>query len=231
MRSDRSDDVRGAGRPQESRQIIDAALAHNWPIDLRAMPMAISYRAADLLRSIDKEIAESLSIVIGSRARRHCNASCKLVRSDRCRYGVRPSRTKVTKMQSKKKSKKKVRDYSLSRHALSTEVQQAYDLLQLSCNWAFSLSEGVANFENSLSSAVSHLEELVEVTDQKDMSPEQQKKIRSVLWRLRKYSRQMYDGSEPLSVIGIIADVQMMDDLTGIVERVLAHARDEFIPG
>jgi DnaJ-domain-containing protein 1 len=128
------------------------------------------------------------------------------------------------KMKSKKKQKK-LRGHFLSRHALSTEVKHASELLQLSCNWAFSLSEEVADLQDSMSNAVDHLEELVKTTDEEDMNLEQQKKIRAMLGRIRKYYRQMYSDSEPLSVFGIVEDLQMMDELTQELGRVLANAR------
>ena len=59
-----------------------------------------------------------------------------------------------------------------------------------------------------------HLEELVKTTDDEDMNPEQQKKIRAMLERIRKYYRQMYSDSEPISVMRIAEDLlRVMDEL------------------
>jgi antirestriction protein len=128
------------------------------------------------------------------------------------------------KMKSKKKQKK-LRGHFLSRLGLSTKVKHASELLQLSSNWAFHLSEDVEGLQVSMSNAVDHLEELVKATKEGDMNLEQQKKIRTMLGRIRKYYRQMYSDSELLSVIEIVEDLRMMDELTKELGRVLANAR------
>jgi molecular chaperone GrpE (heat shock protein) len=117
------------------------------------------------------------------------------------------------KMKSKKKQKK-LRGQFLSGHALWAEVKHASELLQQSHFRAFSLSEDIADLQESISDAVVHLEELVKTTDEEDMNLEQQKKIRAMLERIRKYYRQMYSDSEPLSVMRIAEDLlRVMDEL------------------
>ena len=101
-----------------------------------------------------------------------------------------------------------------SRHALWAEVKHASELLQQSHFRAFSLSEDIADLQDSISDAVVHLEELVKTTDDEDMNLEQQKKIRAMLERIRKYYRQMYSDSEPISVMRIAEDLlRVMDEL------------------
>jgi uncharacterized protein Yka (UPF0111/DUF47 family) len=129
------------------------------------------------------------------------------------------------KMKSKKKQKKLHGDFQ-SRHALSTEVKHALELLHLSGNWAFHLGEDVAHLLNSMDNVADRLEELV-TTYEEDMNLEQQKKIRAMLGRVRKYYRQMHNDSEPLSVLGIVEDLQpTINELTQELGRVLANASD-----
>ena len=129
-------------------------------------------------------------------------------------------------MTSAKKQKKKIK-WSLSREALSTEVEQTSALLQLCCNWAFSLSEGVAEFQDSISDVITSLDKLTIRSRTRDLDPTQQRKIRAALWRLRQYSRNMADDSEPLSVIGICEDLGEMDELSQRLKRVLASTREK----
>ena len=127
-------------------------------------------------------------------------------------------------MKLKKKQKKLHGDFQ-SRQALSTEVKHALELLQLSGEWAFYLGENVAHLLDSTSNAADHLEDLVKTTYEEDMNLEQQKKIRAMLGRIRKYYRQMHNDSEHLSVIGIVEDLQpTINELTQELGRVLANA-------
>ena len=71
-----------------------------------------------------------------------------------------------------------------------------------------------ADLQGSISDAVVHFEELVKATDEEDMNLEQQKKIRAMLERIRKYYRQMDSASEPLSFMRIAEDLlRVMDEL------------------
>jgi len=116
-------------------------------------------------------------------------------------------------MKSKKKQKK-LRGQFLSRHALWDEVKHASELLQQSHFRAYSLSEDIADLQDSISGAVVHLDELVKTTYEEDMNLEQQKKIRAMLERIRKYYRQVYSDSEPLLVMRIAEDLlRVMDEL------------------
>ena len=115
-------------------------------------------------------------------------------------------------MKSKKKPKK-LRGQFLSRHALWAEVKHASELLQQSHFRAFSLSEDIGDLQDSISGAVVHLDELVKATYE-DMNLEQRKKMHAMLERIRKYYRQIYSDSEPLSVmIGAEDLLRVMDEL------------------
>lgn len=117
------------------------------------------------------------------------------------------------KMKSKKKQKK-LRGHFLSRHALWAEVRHASELLQQSHFRAFSLYEDISDLQVSIADAVVHLEELVNATDEEDMNLEQQKKIRAMLERIRKYYRQTDSASEPLSFMRTAEDLlRVMDEL------------------
>jgi molecular chaperone GrpE (heat shock protein) len=117
------------------------------------------------------------------------------------------------KMKSKKKQKKS-RGHFLSRHALWAEVKHASELLQQSHFKAFSLYEYISDLQVSTADAVVHLEELVNATDEEDMNLEQQKKIRAMLERIRKYYRQMDSASEPFSFMRIAEDLlRVMDEV------------------
>ena len=116
-------------------------------------------------------------------------------------------------MKSKKKQKK-LRGQFLSGHALWAEVKHASELLQQSHFRAYSLYEDIAGLQVSIEDAVVHLEELAKATDEEDVNLEQQKKIRAMLERIRKYYRQMHSDSEPLSVMRIAEDLlRVMDEL------------------
>jgi hypothetical protein len=116
-------------------------------------------------------------------------------------------------MKSKKKSKK-LRGQFLSRHALWAEVKQASELLQQSDFRAYSLYEDIAGLQVSIEDAVVHLEELAKATDEANVNLEQQKKIRAMLERIRKYYRQMDSASEPFSFMEIAEDLlRAMDEL------------------
>lgn len=116
-------------------------------------------------------------------------------------------------MKSKKKQKK-LRGHFLARHPLWAEVKHASELLQQSHFRAFSLYEDISALQVSISDAVVQLEELVKATGEEDMNLEQQKKIRAMLERIRKYYRQMDSASEPLSFMRIAEDLlRVMDEL------------------
>ena len=107
-----------------------------------------------------------------------------------------------------------MRGQFLSGHALWAEVKHASELLQQSHFRAYSLYEDIAGLQVSIEDAVVHLEELAKATDEEDVNLEQQKKIRAMLERIRKYYRQMYSDSEPLSVMRIAEDLlRVMDEL------------------
>jgi molecular chaperone GrpE (heat shock protein) len=117
------------------------------------------------------------------------------------------------KMKSKKKQKK-LRGHFLARHALWAEVKHASELLQQSHFRAFSLYEYISDLQVSTADAVVHLEELVNATEEEDMNLEQQKKIRAMLERIRKYYRQMDSASEPFSFMRIAEDLlRVMDEV------------------
>jgi DNA repair ATPase RecN len=116
-------------------------------------------------------------------------------------------------MKSKKKQKK-LRGHFLARHTLWVEVKHASELLQQSHFRASSLYDDISALQVSISDAVVHLEELVKTTDEEDTNLEQQKRIRAMLERIRKYYRQMDGASEPLSFMRIAEDLlQVMDEL------------------
>ena len=116
-------------------------------------------------------------------------------------------------MKSKKKQKK-LRDQFLSGHALWAEVEHASELLQQSHFRAYSLYEDIAGLQVSIEDAVVHSEELAKATDEEDVNLEQQKKIRAMLERIRKYYRQMDSASEPFSFMEIAEDLlRVMDEL------------------
>ncbi|MBR0731579.1 MULTISPECIES: hypothetical protein [Bradyrhizobium] len=111
-------------------------------------------------------------------------------------------------MKSKKKPKK------LRRHALWTEVKHASELLQQSHFSASSLYDDIVGLQVSIEDAVVHLEELAKATDEEDVNLEQQKKIRAMLERIRKYYRQMDSTSEPFSFMEVAEDLlRAMDEL------------------
>lgn len=111
-------------------------------------------------------------------------------------------------MKSKKKPKK------LRKHALWAEVKHAAELLQQSHFRAYSLYQDIAGLQVSIEDAVVHLEELAKATDEEDVNLEQQKKIRAMLERIRKYYRQMDSASEPFSFMEIAEDLlRAMDEL------------------
>ena len=116
-------------------------------------------------------------------------------------------------MKSKKKQKK-LRGHFLARHALWAEVKHASELLQQSHFRAYSLYEDIAGLQVSIEDAVVHSEELAKATDEEDVNLEQQKKIRAMLERIRKYYRQMDGAGEPFSFMEIAEDLlRVMDEL------------------
>ena len=116
-------------------------------------------------------------------------------------------------MKSKNKQKK-LRGHFLARHALWAEVKHASELLQQSHFRAFSLYEDIADLQGSISDAVVHLEELDKANDEENVNLEQQRKIRAMLERIRKYYRQMDSAGEPFSFMGIAEDLlRVMDEL------------------
>lgn len=115
-------------------------------------------------------------------------------------------------MKSKKKQKK-LRGQFLSRHALWAEVKHASELLQQSHFRAYSLSEDIADLQDSISGAVVHLDELVKTTYE-DMNLEQRKKMHAMSERIGKYYHQINSDSEPLSVMRIAEGLlRVMDEL------------------
>jgi hypothetical protein len=124
-----------------------------------------------------------------------------------------------------KRKKVKHTKWSLSREALATEIEQASTLLQLCCNWAFSLSEGVADFQNDMLAVTSGLEKLKVRSLSRDMDLAQQRKIRGVLWQLRKYSREMADETKPLSVINMVSDCESIAALLQMIREVLQQTK------
>src|SRR4051812_19892640 len=87
-------------------------------------------------------------------------------------------------------------------------------MLRSCCNNRISLYEDIAGLQVSIEDAVVRLEELAEATDEEDVNLEQQKKIRAMLERIRKYYRQMDSASEPFSFMQIAEDLlRAMDEL------------------
>ena len=116
-------------------------------------------------------------------------------------------------MKSKRKQKKS-RGQFLSGHALWAEVKQGSELLQQSHFRAYSLYEDIADLQGSISDAVVHSEELAKATDEEGVNFKQQKKIRAMLERIRKYYRQMDSASEPFSFMQVAEDLlRAMDEL------------------
>jgi hypothetical protein len=128
------------------------------------------------------------------------------------------------KVKSEKKRRSRPR-CSLTGSVLESEIEHASDLLQVSCNWAFSLSEGVQNFETTFSDALRSLEKLRARTRKRKLRKIERQKIQGALWKLRKYSRQMASDEEPLTIIGIVEDVQIMDELSDMLKKVLADTK------
>ncbi|MCK1364079.1 hypothetical protein [Bradyrhizobium sp. 62] len=96
---------------------------------------------------------------------------------------------------------------------LEEEVKCAAASLNVSCGWAFSLSENVAHFENSFMSVQEKLEDLTERLRRERLDETFRRKVRNLLLQFRKYFRQMADESEPLRVDNIIEDTQRMYEL------------------
>ena len=96
----------------------------------------------------------------------------------------------------------------VSDRLLSLEIQQAREHFEVGCNWARSLSEEIAGFNDDFCEIASTLEELQEHEFDKASA----KKVRRALLELRKYTRLMAAVDEPLSVLGIIEDLQQVDE-------------------
>jgi hypothetical protein len=93
---------------------------------------------------------------------------------------------------------------------LSLEAKCAEELLQESCHWAVNLAEGIAGFDFWFSDAVNCLDQLRKIPLEAGFDPRAAPKIRSVLNKLRKYCRKMASEDEPLSIDGIIEDLQQL---------------------
>jgi hypothetical protein len=95
--------------------------------------------------------------------------------------------------------------------ALELEIKQAAELFQTSCAWAFNLAEGVEGFVDIFMETVSSLQKLRKLPLDRDFSRESEADVRRLLRKLRTYSRRMAAEDEPLSVIGIVDDLQELE--------------------
>jgi hypothetical protein len=96
----------------------------------------------------------------------------------------------------------------ISGSELSLEVEQAEELLQVSCKWAINLAEGIEGFQDSFLMAVGYLDELREKPLKTGFDDRLERKIRSLLRKIRNYCRRMAAEDKPLSVMGIVEDLQ-----------------------
>jgi hypothetical protein len=116
-------------------------------------------------------------------------------------------------------------DLSSSKTPLAKKVKQTEERLQASCGWAVSMCETLEPFQNEFYDTVSRLEQLEEFCSKHKTTKAQRQQIGAVLRRLRKYSRKMADQSKPLTVLGIIWDLERMNELATLVKRLLAEIK------
>src|SRR5206468_1214056 len=108
---------------------------------------------------------------------------------------------------------------------LSLEEKCAEELLQASCHWAVNLAEGIDGFDFWFSDAVNCLDQLRKVPLQANFDPTSAPKIRSTLKKLRKYCRRMASEDEPLSVDGIIGDLQQLKSYSSVLSRLIKSGK------
>jgi hypothetical protein len=119
----------------------------------------------------------------------------------------------------KRKEKHPMQHGYLSGLELSLEIKHAEELLQTSCHWALSLAEGIQDFEQSFMDAVGYLEELGESPTRVGFDKVHERKIRSALLKIRKYSRRMASENKPLSVIDIVEDCQELTVYSNLLKK------------
>jgi hypothetical protein len=110
-----------------------------------------------------------------------------------------------------------------NRHrSMLEEVKCASTSLDVSCGWAVDLSEEMSYFQSSFLRVQEMLKELSgRLRDQK-LEKEVRRKIRGVLLQVRKYSRQMADDRDPVTIDGFLWDAQTMFEIEEELRKLLA---------
>jgi hypothetical protein len=109
----------------------------------------------------------------------------------------------------------------VSGSALSLEIKQTEELLQTSCYWAINLAEGIEGFEDSFLSAVRYLDDLQEMPLKTKFDNRFVPKIRSTLRKIRSYCSRMAAEDKPLSVMGIVEDLQELELYSNKLRKLL----------
>jgi hypothetical protein len=109
----------------------------------------------------------------------------------------------------------------LSKRALSKKIKRTTEMLEHSTAWASSLIEHISDFPTSAHGVFACMNSLEVQCRTREMSSTQQRKILSLLKKLRCYSKDVSDESRPLTVLNIIEDLNYMDDLLGAIKALL----------
>ena len=110
---------------------------------------------------------------------------------------------------------------------LSLEIKHTEELLQASCHWALSLAEGVEGFEDTFLETVGYLESLEEAPLAVEFDASSIPRIRSILRKIRNYCRRMATEGKPLSVIGIVEDLQELEAYTAMLRKLTGPKKDK----
>lgn len=113
----------------------------------------------------------------------------------------------------------KIATPSIAENLLRVEIKCATNSLNESCGWAVNLSELVSGFDDSFVRTQQKLRELRKELARRKFDDVQQRKVRKVLFEIRRYSRSMADESKPLRVDVIIEQAQRMFDLEKLVTK------------